>query len=221
MEPTTINIKDMSVADRPREKLIKNGAKELTNTELIAIILGSGSHAIPLMTVCKSLIDATNDDMHQLSQLDINALNGIKGIGPVKAVAITAAIELGKRSLTEKPPLILKDDAAVEKLIRNYLTDVKIPEYHLVMLNGRSELLASSRLRNQKGKLPDIKKIIKLSLETGAAEFILCRNDIKIPAKQTDQEKAYIIQLDAAACMFRFKMRGLLVITRQPKRESS
>jgi len=202
----------MSVADRPREKLIQLGAAGLSNAELIAIILRSGSQSFPLAMICKSLVEAISDNISNLSSLSAEQIAKVKGIGEVKAITLLAAIELGKRSLRQASPLSLKDDSAVEQLISAYLTTEDITQYHLVLMNNRHELLATSALETEKGKLPDLKAMIKLSLEAGAAEIVLCRNEIKLPSRFCDQEKAFIIQLDAAASMLKIKMRGLLVI---------
>jgi len=217
MEPELKNIKDLSVADRPREKLIKLGAGALNNVELIAIILRSGNKTLPIVSICKSLVDSINNNISNLDVLSVEQIAQIKGIGEIKAVTLLAAIELGKRSQRQTLPLNLKDETAIENLIRSYFSDQAKAQYHLVMLNNRDELLATSELTTKKGKLPDLKGIIKLSLEAGAAEIMLCRNDIKLPSRFCDQEKAFIIQLDAAASMLKIKMRGLLIVEREPK----
>ena len=214
MENELKNIKELSVTDRPREKLIQLGAAELTNAELIAILLRSGSRTLPLSTICMALINFIDNNPANLDRLGAGQIAKVKGIGEVGAVTLLAAIELGKRSLRQAAPLCLKDDKAVEKLISSYLTPESQAQYHLAMMNNRSELLATSELETEKGKLPDLKNIIKLSLEAGAAEIILCRNDTKLPSRFCDQEKAYIIQLDAAASMLKIKMRGLLLVKR-------
>jgi len=206
------NIKDLSVADRPREKLIELGAAGLSNAELIAIILRSGSQASPLAIICKSLVETIGDNISNLNSLRVEQISKVKGIGEVKATTLLAAIELGKRSMWRVVPLSLKDDKAVEELFSAYLTTEDIAQYHLVLMNHRSELLATSEVETKREKLPDLKAMIKLSLEAGAAEIMLCRNDIRLPSRFYDQEKAFIIQLDAAASMLKIKMRGLLVI---------
>jgi len=215
METGLKNIRELSVADRPREKLIQLGAVGLSNTELIAIILRSGSQALPLATICKSLVEVIDDNVSKLGSLSVEQIAKVKGIGEVKAITLLAAIELGKRSLRQAPPLSLKDDTTVETLISAYLTTEDTVQYHLVLMNNRHELLATSELETEKGKLPDLKAMIKLSLEAGATEIMLCRNDIKLPSRFCDQEKAFIIQLDAAASMLKIKMRGLLVIEKK------
>jgi DNA repair protein RadC len=217
MEPELKNIKDLSVADRPREKLIQLGAARLSNIELIAIILRSGSKAVPLMVTCKSLIESIGNNIANLDILNIEQIAKVKGIGEIKAVTLLAAIELGKRSQRQTLPLNLKDETAIEHLIRSYFNDALKAQYHLVLISNRNELLATSELKTEKGTLPNLKGIMKLSLEAAAAEIMLCRNDIKLPARFCDQEKAFIIQLDAAASMFKIKMRGLLIITKKKK----
>ena len=214
METKLTNIKDLSVADRPREKLIKFGATGLSNVELVAIILRSGSKTVPLMMTCKSLIESIGNNIANLGVLNVEQIAKVKGIGEIKAVTLLAAIELGKRSQQEALPLTLKDETAIENLMKSYFSDELKAQYHLVLINNRDELLATSELKTEKGKLPDLKGIMKLSLEAGAAEIMLCRNDLKLPARYCDEEKAFIIQLDAAASMLKIKMRGLLVITK-------
>jgi DNA repair protein RadC len=106
----------------------------------------------------------------------------------------------------------LKDDKTIENLIKPYLTNEKKLQYHIVLINNQKELLASSQIETEEGKLPDLKQIIRLVLESGAAELMLCRNEIKMPARYKNEEKAYVVQLDAAASMLKIHMRGLLII---------
>jgi DNA repair protein RadC len=206
------NIKELSAADRPREKFMQVGPAGLSNADLIAIILRSGSQAIPLVMLCKTLIEHIGDNISTLSAMTVEQIAELKGIGKVKAMELLAAIELGKRSLRQAAPLNLKEDEAVERLIKSYHANEEKMRYHLVLINNRKELLASSEIENEEGKLPDLKGIIRLVLESGAAEMMLCRNEIKVPKAYRDEEKAYIIQLDAAASMLKINMRGLLII---------
>jgi DNA repair protein RadC len=212
METGLTNIKDLSVADRPREKLIKLGAAGLSNAELIAIILRAGTRTTPLAKICNTLIEQTGDDVFKLSLIEFEQLAKIHGVGEVKAITLLAALELGKRSVKSRPPINLKDDKSIEDLIIPYFNTENVAQYHLIILNKRSELLATSEMQAGPGPFPDIKSILKLSLEAGAFEIILCRNKTKLPKKIADEEKAYTIQLDAAASMLRIKMRGLMVI---------
>jgi DNA repair protein RadC len=157
--------------------------------------------------------------MANLGVLNVEQIAKVKGIGEIKAVTLLAAIELGKRSQRQALPLSLKDETAIENLMMSYFSKEPKAQYHLVLINNRDELLATSELETEKGKLPDLKGIMKLSLEAGADEIMLCRNDTKLPLGFCDHEKALIIQLDAAASMLKIQMRGLLVIGKKPKTE--
>lgn len=178
----------------------------------MAVLLGSGSKTSPLFTICKTLLETASDDITRLGKMKKKELAKIDGIGEGKALTLIAAMELGRRSVSSAAPLCLKDDDSIEQLIRPYLADSRNAQYHLVMLNNRRELLATSELPTSRNQLPELKTIMKLSLETGAAEIILCRNDIRLPTKIDDQEKAFVIQLDAAASIFKLKFRGLLIV---------
>lgn len=217
MEPEFKNIRDLSVVDRPREKLARLGPGALSNTELIAIILRSGSSSLPIMTICKNLVESINNNLSTLDLWTTDQIAGVKGIGEIKAVTLMAALELGKRSQQQALPLNLKEETAIENLIRPYITDEPKAQYHLVLINNRDELLATCELETNKKAMPDMRRIMKLSLEAGAAEIMLCRNELKLPSRFCDQEKAFIIKLDAAASMLKIKMRGLLVIEKQQK----
>nr|WP_067057237.1 UPF0758 domain-containing protein [Mucilaginibacter sp. L294] len=212
MEIRLTNIKDLSIADRPREKLIKLGPAGLSNAELIAIILRAGTRTSPLAKICNTIIETIANDMFELSEIDFEQLSNIQGVGQVKAITLQAAVELGKRSIRPDAPLNLHEDKSVADFIRPYFNADNVVQYHLVMLNNQSELLATSEMTTESSPFPDIKSIVKLSLEAGAFEIILCRNKFKLSKKIADEEKAYTIQLDAAASMLRIKMRGLMVI---------
>ncbi|MFI5160516.1 MAG: UPF0758 domain-containing protein [Sphingobacteriales bacterium] len=206
------NIKELSVADRPREKFIQLGPSGLSNAELIAIILRSGTQSIPLVMICKTVIETIRDNISELSTMTTEQLAKIKGIGEFKAITLLAAIELGKRSIQQAAPLNLKTDQAVEKLIKPYLKNDDKAQYYLVLINNRNELMATNEIDTETDKLPDLKAIIKLTLEAGACEMILCRNALNLPERLQNQENAFVIELDAAASMLKIKMRGLLVI---------
>ena len=104
-------IKELPLMERPREKLLHYGPAALNNTELLAILLGSGSKNLPVISICEKLVTAINNQPAQLAALTIQQLCRIKGIGEIKAITLTAAVELGKRSFYQTPvPLPLTTD---------------------------------------------------------------------------------------------------------------
>ena len=212
MENEIKNVKDLPLLDRPRERLLRDGAATLSNMELIAVLLGSGSQAVPLMTICIELIATVNNDAEKLGNLTLQQLEQIKGIGKFKAMTLIAAFELGRRSMKPGAPLSLKEDETVRLFISSYFFDPTILQYHLVLMNHRQELLATSEILVEDGQPPTLKPIIKICLEAGAAAIIICRNEVELTEKYKNKEKAFVIQLDAAAAMLKIKMRGLLIV---------
>jgi DNA repair protein RadC len=212
MESEIKNVKDLPLLDRPRERLLRDGAAKLSNMELIAILLGSGSQAVPLMTICMDLIAVVNNDAEKLSNLSLEQLQQIKGIGKFKGMTLMAAFELGRRSMKPGAPLSLKDDESVKLLISPYFGSTSALQYYLVLMNHRQELLATSEIAVEDEHLPSLKPIIKLCLEAGAAAMMVCRNDPTLTAKYINKEKAFVVHLDAAAAMLKIKMRGLLIV---------
>src|SRR5258705_9805101 len=114
MEKETSNVKDLPLLERPRERLLRDGVTTLSNIELLAILLGSGSQAVPLMNICSALISAANNDAEKLRNLSLEQLEQIKGIGKFKGMTLIAAFELGRRSLKPGAPLSLKEDDTVK-----------------------------------------------------------------------------------------------------------
>jgi len=212
MEDQTRNVKDLPLPERPRERLLRDGAATLSNMELVAILLGSGSQTFPLMSICRELISTVNNDAEKLSNLSLEQLEQIKGIGKFKGMTLIAAFELGRRSLKPGAPLSLKGDDTVRSFILPYFDNPPALQYYLVLMNHRQELLATSEIIIEEGHLPMLKPIIKLCLEAGASSIIICRNEVELPGKYLNREKAFVIQLDAAAAMLKIKMRGLLIV---------
>ena len=95
--PTYLTIKDWSPDDRPREKLLRRGRAALTDAELIAILLGSGTTTASAVDVAKSLLAKVDNDLDKLALLSVKDLTRVRGIGMARAITIVAAMELGRR----------------------------------------------------------------------------------------------------------------------------
>jgi len=205
-------IKDMPLMQRPREKLQHFGAAALSNKELIAILLGSGSYHSPLTRICDELIVAMDNRPDRLAAMGIEQLCTIKGIGEVKAIMLAAAVELGKRSVCPfGNPLLLPTFDEVAAFLSPYLARQESAGYFLVMCNNHKELLATQEFAIDAYVPPGINAIIRAALAAGAADIVLCRSPFDLPDHYLDKEKAMIIQLDAAASMLNMNMRGLFV----------
>lgn len=167
--------------DRPREKLLLKGKHSLSDAELLAIIIGSGSRSESAVALSKRILKSVDNDLNELSKCSISQLQKFKGIGEAKAIAIAAAAELGRRrqstAPTEKPTIRSSQDAY--KLLGPLLMDLPHEEFWMLILNRAARVLNRSQMSvgGVSGTVMDAKIIFKKVLETpSATSIILCHN---------------------------------------------
>ena len=101
-DTTKLTITDWAEEDRPRERLERLGAEALSNAELLAILIGSGTPQVSAVDLMKNVLASCHNNLNTLGKMTIRDLEAFKGIGPAKAITILAACELGKRRAREK-----------------------------------------------------------------------------------------------------------------------
>lgn len=171
-------LKEIPIWDRPREKLMYNGASTLTNQELIAIILRTGSKNQNVLELSEKIL-LELESIGEMSSISINELIKIKGIGNSKAITILAAIELGKRvSNFVKPTAKINTPEDVYKLIKADLAN-KQQEYFVgIYLNNKSEVIAKKiiTIGNNNSTIFDHKELLKWGLKYNSAGIIIAHN---------------------------------------------
>ena len=178
----TITLKDWALEDRPREKLIAKGKKELSNAELIAILIGSGSIGQSAVDLAKEILKSSDNDLTLLSRLGIKELTrDFKGMGEAKAVSIIAALELGYRMLSDtskKKEYYLNNSTDLFNYICPSLVDLPIEEFWAIYLNNRRKVLFKQRISI--GGLTDtnvdIRRIYATALEKNAVYVAVAHN---------------------------------------------
>lgn len=175
-----LGIKAWAEADRPREKLLLQGRRQLTDAELIAILIGSGSRTETAVDLSKRILNFYNNDLAKIAKLSVKELSKFKGIGEAKAIAIVAALELGKRRKeTEKEgPIKIMSSKDAYEVLRNELADLAHEEFWILVLN-RSNFVTSKHLISkggQSGTVADPKIIFKVAIENNAANIVLAHN---------------------------------------------
>ena len=185
-------ISQWAEADKPREKLIKNGKSVLSDSELIAILLRSGTREKSAVDLARFMLQKCDNDLITLSKLSVDELMKIKGIGQAKALSIVAALELGRRRrqaevLVKK--LITSSRDAYE-LFYPYLADSIYEEFWVMFLNRANARLSIHSISEggQSGTVVDPKKIFKLALEQNAASIVLCHNHPSGNLKPSDAD---------------------------------
>lgn len=175
-----LGIKAWAEADRPREKLLQQGRRQLTDAELIAILIGSGSRNETAVDLSKRILGSCQNDLQRLAQLGVKELSKFKGIGEAKAITIVAALELGRRRKDSDKPqlekLISSKDA--HNIIKADLADLPHEEFWILLLNRANILIGKHLLSKggQSGTVVDPKMIFKTAIEHGAAALILVHN---------------------------------------------
>lgn len=175
-----LKIHDLAQEDRPREKLILQGAHTLSNAELIAILLGSGMQNITSIDLAKHLLKAENHRLSNIAKRTIQELTQHRGIGPAKATTIVSAMELSKRlaksKIEEKQKI--KNARTAYEAIKPHLAHKLVEEAWIMLLNRHSKLIRNYQV--SKGGLAkttiDPKVIFKVALEYHAHALIIAHN---------------------------------------------
>ena len=166
--------------DRPREKLLLKGKSTLSDAELIAILIGSGTREISAVDLGRSILSEVNWDLNQLSKLTIQDLTRFKGIGTAKAVTIASALELGRRRKEMSPAHRSKIECSqdVFELMKPELTDKVHEEFWIVLLNRANFVLKKQSISSGgiSGTVADPKLIFKIALDHLASSLILVHN---------------------------------------------
>ena len=144
----SISINNWAEADRPREKLERLGASVLSDAELLAILIGSGTANESAVDLMKHVLKDCHNNLNSLGKLSIHQLEGYKGIGPAKAITILAACELGKRrqrAKVEEVPL-LNSAEAIYNYMYTTIQDLDIEEGWILMMKQNFRLIEAKRI---------------------------------------------------------------------------
>jgi len=166
--------------DRPREKLLLKGKHSLSNAELIAILMGSGSKNESAVDLAKRILKTASDNLIELSRLDVQDLKKFKGVGEAKAISIIAALELGKRRRGEEA--LEKKKISSSRDVFEYFSsifgDSNYEAFYILLLNRGNKIIREVQISEGgfSGTVADPKKIFKIALENNASAIILCHN---------------------------------------------
>lgn len=175
-----LSIKQWAVEDRPREKMLAKGVRSLSEAELIAILIGSGSLEESAVELSKRVLASANNNLNELGKKTIGDYQKFKGIGPAKAITISAAMELGRRrkesSPLEKTKVVSSADAAA--IFKPLLSDLSYEEFWILMLNRNNQFIDTFRVSQGglSGTVIDVRIILKTAIDKLACSLILCHN---------------------------------------------
>lgn len=175
-----LNINEWSEEDRPREKMANLGAEALTNAELLAILIGSGSTKESAVDLMKRILGDCNNNLNTLGKMGVRELCQYNGIGEAKAISILAACELGKRRQMESPEERpdLSSATRIYNLMRPVMQDLDVEEFWVLLLNQHYRLI--KRVRISHGGITetavDIRIIIREAVMANSTIMAVCHN---------------------------------------------
>ncbi len=176
----SLSIKSWAEDDRPREKLALKARTALSDAELIAIIIGSGSRNESAVGLSKRVLHHANNSLSELGRVSIADLRKFKGIGEAKAITIAAALELGRRRGTDKSRSRQKIESSKHafEALESVLSDLPHEEFWIILLNRNNKVIDRCCISRGgvSGTVADSKLIFKLALEKLASGIILCHN---------------------------------------------
>lgn len=178
--PNNLSIRKWAEEDRPREKLLLKGKSALSEAELIAILLGSGTRSISAVELAKQLLAAVDNDLNKLAMLSEKELIKFNGIGEAKAINIISALEIGRRrkdSVYQEQPKI-QSSKQIYELMKAELLDLDHEEFWVVFLNRTNKVVKKEQCSSGgiSGTVVDSRLIYKRAIEERACSIILVHN---------------------------------------------
>ena len=177
---TSFTIKHWAEGDRPREKLLQKGREYLSDAELLAILIGSGSKNESAVEVSKKILARAQDNLNELGRFSVKQLMDVKGIGEARALTIVAALELGRRrrsseALEKKK---ISSSSSVFELMQPKIGELPHEEFWILYLNNSNKVIQELPLSKGgiTGTLVDVRLAFKQALHLGATALILVHN---------------------------------------------
>ena len=181
MDKKNIPITQWAEEDRPREKMLAKGKKALSNSELLGIVLGSGSSDLSAVELAKRLLNSAGNSLVELSKKGIADLKNEKGVGDAKAVSIMAALELGSRMWAEgirNDVVRVKDSISIYNIVSPMINELTHEEFWAIFLNNSNKLIGKKQISS--GGLThtsvDVRMIMKNAVECNATVIAVAHN---------------------------------------------
>lgn len=215
----TITIKDWSEEDQPREKLLNKGERALSDAELVAILIGSGSRNESAVALSQRILKSVDNNLQALGKLSLSQLMEFKGIGQAKAITIAAAMELGRRRKDEEPKRLrqITSSQSVFQLMQPLLGELPHEEFWIIYMNNSNKVIRKEQLSKGSitGTLVDVRLVYKTALEIFATSIILCHNHPsgKLAPSTADRELTRKLK-DAGECLD-VKVLDHVIVTQQ------
>ncbi len=217
MQEQNYSIKQWAKDDRPREKLLLKGAENLSDSELLAILIHNGSKNKSAVDLAKEILKLGKDNLIELGKLSIKEFTKIKGIGEAKAITIAAALELGRRrqaAVSFTKPVITSSHE-IANYLQIKLKDLRHEVFGVLFLNRANkvnhfEIISEGGIT---GTVADPRIILKKALEEDAVSLILCHNHPSGSLKPSRSDEELTNKIKEAAKYFDIKILDHLIVS--------
>ncbi|TCZ75030.1 RadC family protein [Flaviaesturariibacter aridisoli] len=217
MQAQKYSIKSWAKDDRPREKLLHKGAETLSDSELLAILIGSGTPQHSALDLARLLLQGAQNSLSGLARQSATELMRVPGIGSARAVTLAAALELGRRcqagSLFEKPTVTSSQDVALQ--LKALLQDYRHEVFAVLYLNranrvNRFEIVSEGGIT---GTVADPRIILRRALEEDAVGLILCHNHPSGNLRPSRADEELTVKIREAARFFDIRLLDHLIVS--------
>jgi DNA repair protein RadC len=211
-----ISIKNWDVNDRPREKMLAKGIISLSDAELLAILIGSGSTKESAVDLCKRILNSVDNNLHELGKLQLAELQKFHGIGEAKAISIMAALELGRRrkisDVLEKKTIQSSEDAF--GIFQPLLGDINHEEFWVLLLNSANKIIDKVKISQGgiSGTIVDVRLILQPAIIKSASAIIVCHNHPSGNTEPSNEDKKITEKIKAAAEIFNIRFLDHIII---------
>ncbi|HEV8079630.1 MAG TPA: DNA repair protein RadC [Chitinophagaceae bacterium] len=216
---SSTSIKNWAADDRPREKLITKGATALSDSELLAILISTGSKSKSAVEIAKEVLEKGKNNLNELGKISIKELMKIPGIGEAKAITIAAALELGRRrqATSSLAKTNIKSSNDIAEYLKAILKDYAYEIFAVVFLNRANkinhfEIISKGGIT---GTVADPRRILKTALEQDATSIVLCHNHPSGNLKPSKADEELTVKIKEAAKYFDIKVMDHIIVSEE------
>ena len=212
-----MNITDLSLDDRPREKFAAHGAATLSKAELLAILIGSGNTEENAVQLMQRIMNDCQGSLATLGNMGIDSLCRYKGMGPAKAIAVLAACELGRRRMAEGMELRpqLTSSADIFAYMTPRLKGTPVEECHAILLNNHLRVVGCKLISRGgiTGTVVDVRLVLREALLCNATHLALCHNHPSGNPRPSGEDDRLTQKLKAAAATMDLRLIDHIILT--------
>lgn len=213
----SLKITEWALEDRPREKSIEKGMSSLSDAELLAILINSGTKNKSAVDLGRELLGKVNNNLNTLGKLSIAELKTLQGIGTARAVTISAALELGRRRKNAEAPEVpqIKCSKDVADIFQPLLSDLPHEEFWILFLNRSNKVISRMKLSQGgvSGTVTDVRMVMKRAIECLASGIIVCHNHPSGNLNPSDADTKITQKIKDAGTLMDIQLLDHLIIT--------